>query len=151
MSFSPVRLSFLPSFLPSLHLNSQPHFPLPSFSPSPPSFFTPSSIVNRVSDVQRWAIRWVLGCVNPASGLPLAAGREVTQPRAYLVAQLCNVHSPRLFLANKFIKRFPRRTKTVATATAAAAQGAARYTLSSRRQPKRCTARERLAANAKWA
>ena len=40
------------------------------------------------SDIQRWAIRWALGCVNPVSWLPLAAGREVTQPRTYLIAQL---------------------------------------------------------------
>ena len=35
-------------------------------------------------DVQRWVIRWALGCVNPTSGLPLATGREFTQPRAHL-------------------------------------------------------------------
>ena len=35
------------------------------------------------------AIRWALGCVNPASWLPLAAGREFTQPRDHLMAHLC--------------------------------------------------------------
>ena len=35
-------------------------------------------------DVQRWVMRWTLGCVNPASWLPLATGREFTQPRAHL-------------------------------------------------------------------
>ena len=39
--------------------------------------------------IQRWAIWWALGCVKPASWLPLAAGREFTQPRACLIAQLC--------------------------------------------------------------
>ena len=34
-------------------------------------------------------IRWFLGCLNPASWLPLAAGREFTQPRAHSFAQLC--------------------------------------------------------------
>ena len=32
-----------------------------------------------------------LGCVNPASRLPLAAEHEFTQPRAYLIAQLSSV------------------------------------------------------------
>ena len=37
--------------------------------------------------LQRWAIGWALGCVNPASSwLPLAAGREFTQPRAHSFA-----------------------------------------------------------------
>ena len=31
--------------------------------------------------VQGSAKEWFLGCVNPASGLPLAVGREFTQPR----------------------------------------------------------------------
>ena len=40
--------------------------------------------------VEIWAIRWALGCVNPASWLPLAAaGRKLTQPRALLVANIC--------------------------------------------------------------
>ena len=39
--------------------------------------------------VQRWAETWALSCVNPAPWLPLAAGREFTQPRARLIAQLC--------------------------------------------------------------
>ena len=34
-----------------------------------------------------------LGCVNPASWLPLAAGGEFTQPRAYLLADPCMVLS----------------------------------------------------------
>ena len=34
---------------------------------------------------------WALRCVNPASWLPLAAGRELTQPRAHLLAQLYTV------------------------------------------------------------
>ena len=34
--------------------------------------------------IQRWAITWALGCVNLASWLHLAAGREFTQPRAQL-------------------------------------------------------------------
>ena len=37
--------------------------------------------------IKRWAIRWTLGCVNPASWLPLAAGRKFTQLRAHLIAQ----------------------------------------------------------------
>ena len=35
------------------------------------------------------AKRWALGCVNPASSLPLSAGGEFTQPRAYLLADPC--------------------------------------------------------------
>ena len=38
--------------------------------------------------VQGWAKGWALGCVNPASWLPLAARHEFTQPRAHLIAQL---------------------------------------------------------------
>ena len=34
------------------------------------------------SVIQGWAKEWALGCVNPASWLPPAAGGEVTQPRA---------------------------------------------------------------------
>ena len=37
--------------------------------------------------IQRSAKRWALGCVNPTSWLPLATGREFTQPRAHLIAQ----------------------------------------------------------------
>ena len=32
---------------------------------------------------------WSLGCVNPASWLPLAAGDEFTQPRARLFGDPC--------------------------------------------------------------
>ena len=39
--------------------------------------------------VQGWAKEWALGCVNPASWLPLAAGGEFTQPRAHSFAHLC--------------------------------------------------------------
>ena len=39
--------------------------------------------------LQRWAIRWSLGCVNPASWIPLDAGREFTEPRAHHIGQLC--------------------------------------------------------------
>ena len=38
--------------------------------------------------IQRWAIRWALGCVNSGSWLPLATGRKFTQPRAHLISQL---------------------------------------------------------------
>ena len=37
--------------------------------------------------VQGSAVRWPLGCVNPASSLPLAAGRDFTQPRHHSFAQ----------------------------------------------------------------
>ena len=36
--------------------------------------------------LQGSAVRWSLGCVNPASWPPLAAGSEFIQPRAYLLA-----------------------------------------------------------------
>ena len=36
--------------------------------------------------IQKWAIRWFLGCVNLTVCLPLAAGYEFTQPRAHLIA-----------------------------------------------------------------
>ena len=39
--------------------------------------------------VQGWTKKGTLGCVNPASRLPLAAGGEVTQPRARFFAQPC--------------------------------------------------------------
>ena len=39
--------------------------------------------------LQRWAFRRAIGCVNLALWLPLAAGRWVTQPRAHLIARLC--------------------------------------------------------------
>ena len=39
--------------------------------------------------VQGWAKGWALGCVNPASWLPLAARGEFTQPRAHLFADPC--------------------------------------------------------------
>ena len=38
--------------------------------------------------VQRWAIRWALGCVSSAFWLILPAGCEFTQPRIYLIAEL---------------------------------------------------------------
>ena len=42
------------------------------------------------SHIQSCDIRWTLGCVNPATWLPLATGRqEFTQPRAHLLVQLC--------------------------------------------------------------
>ena len=39
--------------------------------------------------LQGWAKEWALGCVYPASWLPLAAGGEFTQPRAHSFAQPC--------------------------------------------------------------
>ena len=39
--------------------------------------------------VQWSAKRWALGCMNPAFWLPLAAGREFTQPRAHLLVDPC--------------------------------------------------------------
>ena len=39
--------------------------------------------------VQGWAKEWSLGCVIPASWLPLAAGGEFTQPTAHLLADPC--------------------------------------------------------------
>ena len=46
-----------------------------------------SALVGR--EVQGWAKEWSKGCVNPASGLPLATGREFTQPRDHLLADPC--------------------------------------------------------------
>ena len=40
-------------------------------------------------DIQGLAKEWSLGWANPASSLPLAAGRGFTQPRAHLLAHLC--------------------------------------------------------------
>ena len=41
--------------------------------------------------IQGSAKRWALGCMNPASWLPMAMGREFTQPRDYLtIAQPCS-------------------------------------------------------------
>ena len=54
-----------------------------------PDDLTRSEEVLRVSDVQGSAKRWTLVCVIPASWLPLAVGREFTQPRTHLMAQLC--------------------------------------------------------------
>ena len=42
------------------------------------------STIWMVHIVQGWAKEWTLGCVNPTSWLPLAAGGEFTQPRAHL-------------------------------------------------------------------
>ena len=41
---------------------------------------------------QRWTLRLALGCVNPASWLPLAAGHEFTQPRDHLIAKHSAMH-----------------------------------------------------------
>ena len=41
----------------------------------------------QLKHLQGWANEWALCCVNPASGLPLAAGGEFTQPRARSFAQ----------------------------------------------------------------
>ena len=41
--------------------------------------------------LQSWANEWSLGCMNPASLLPLATGSEFTQPRAHLLADPCTV------------------------------------------------------------
>ena len=38
--------------------------------------------------LQGWEKKWALGCVNPASWLPPAAGGEFTQPRAHSFAHL---------------------------------------------------------------
>ena len=40
--------------------------------------------------IQGWAKEWALGCVNPASWLPPAAGGEFTQPRTHSFAHLCS-------------------------------------------------------------
>ena len=42
----------------------------------------------REVNVQGWAKEWSLGCVNPASWLPLYAWCEFTQPRHPFFAQL---------------------------------------------------------------
>ena len=39
--------------------------------------------------IQGSAIRWALGCVNPASWFPLAVGGKFTQPRVHLLADPC--------------------------------------------------------------
>ena len=38
---------------------------------------------------QCWAKEWSLGCVNPASSLPMAAGRKFTQPWDHSFPQPC--------------------------------------------------------------
>ena len=43
--------------------------------------------------LQSWAKEWSLGCVNPASRLPLAAGRKFTQPRSHSFAQPCTYNA----------------------------------------------------------
>ena len=48
-----------------------------------------SGIIIYLLCVQRWTIRWALGCVNPTSWLPLAMGRKFTQPRDHPIALLC--------------------------------------------------------------
>ena len=55
--------------------------------------------------LQDWAKEWTLDCVNPASGLPLSAGGEFTQPIDHSIPALyvaCGVlHRPRpLLIAN---------------------------------------------------
>ena len=47
--------------------------------------FIPKSFL----DIQRWAKEWMVGCVNTASWLPLAAGCEFSQPRARSFGQPC--------------------------------------------------------------
>ena len=42
--------------------------------------------------LQGWEKKWALGCVNPASWLPPAAGGEFTQPRAHSFAHLETFH-----------------------------------------------------------
>ena len=44
-------------------------------------------------DLQGSANKWTLGCVNPASWLPLALGSEFTKPRDHLLADLCTATS----------------------------------------------------------
>ena len=52
-----------------------------------------SNLHTNQSELQSWAKECSLGCVNPASWLPLAAGHEFTQPRDHLIANLCKKHS----------------------------------------------------------
>ena len=53
--------------------------------------------------VRGWAKEWSLGCVNPASWLPLAAGREFPQPGDHSFAQPCiGNRSPTFFNSNQF-------------------------------------------------
>ena len=44
-----------------------------------------------MNNVQGWAKELNLGCVNPASWLPLASGGEFMQPTAHLLADPCIV------------------------------------------------------------
>ena len=44
----------------------------------------------RIVGLHTWTKNWTLGCVNPASTLPLAAGGEFTQPRDHSFAQPCS-------------------------------------------------------------
>ena len=50
--------------------------------------------IGQETNLQGWAKEWTLGCVNPASKLPLAAGGELTQPGAYSFAQPCTIFCP---------------------------------------------------------
>ena len=43
-------------------------------------------VLTAVLNIQGSAKRWALGCVIPASWVPLAAEREFTQPRVHLLA-----------------------------------------------------------------
>ena len=54
-----------------------------------PSLYQTGMLTVINNGIQRWAVRWALGCMNSAYWLPLAVKREFTQPRAHLIAQLC--------------------------------------------------------------
>ena len=47
----------------------------------------------KVVKVQGWAKEWSLGCVNPASWLPVAVGHKFTQPRDHSFAQPCTYNN----------------------------------------------------------
>ena len=51
----------------------------------------------KIEILQGWAKKWFLGCVNPASWLPLAARREFTQHRDHSFAHSCN-NEPKLLM-----------------------------------------------------
>ena len=52
-----------------------------------PAYVKHSIYNHKIHDlVQGSAKRWTLGCMNPASWLPLAAGGMLMQPRAHLLA-----------------------------------------------------------------
>ena len=54
------------------------------------------NFVSRSRYAQRSAEKWALGCVNPASWFPPAAGGEFTQPRVHLLADPCTYISKKL-------------------------------------------------------